>query len=108
MPTVEICGHLYNIRGENSAETIRVLAGYVDQRLKQVAQQADTSDAGRLAILTALNIADDLYQTRKALERRGAEIAEQALELAETLDDVLTSSNDDTVRANTTGTDGSG
>jgi len=108
MPTVEICGHLYNIRGEDSAETIRVLAGYVDQRMKQVAQQADTSDVGRLAVLTALNIADDLYQTRKALERRGAEIAEQALELAEVLDKKLAGSNNDAVRANTTGTDGSG
>ena len=108
MPTVEICGHLYNIRGEDSAETIRVLAGYVDQRMKQVAQQANTSDVGRLAILAALNVADDLYQTRKALERRGAEIAEQALELAETLNDVLARSNDDAVSANTTGTDGSG
>ncbi len=108
MPTVEICGHLYNIRGEDSAETIRVLAGYVDQRMKQVAQQADTSDVGRLAVLAALNITDDLYQTRKTLERRGTEIAEQALELAETLDAVLAGSNDDAVSANTTGTDGSG
>jgi len=76
--------------------------------MKQVAQQANTSDVGRLAILAALNVADDLYQTRKALERRGTEIAEQALELAGTLDDVLAGSNDDTVSANTTGTDGSG
>ena len=95
MPTVEICGHLYNIRGEDSAETIRVLAGYVDQRMTQVAKHADTSDVGRLAVLAALNIADDLYQTRKALERRGTEIADQAQELVETLEEVLAGSNDD-------------
>ena len=108
MLTVEICGHLYNIRGDDSAETIRVLAGYVDQRMKQVAKQADTSDVGRLAILAALNIADDLYQTRKALERRGAEIAEQARKLAIELDDALVGSNDDVGSEDTTGTDGSG
>jgi cell division protein ZapA len=108
MPTVEICGRLYNIRGEDKADTIRVLASYVDQRMKQVAERADTSDAGRLAVLAALNIADDLYQTRKALERRGAEIAEQARELAASLDEALAGSNDDTDRTDTTGTDGSG
>jgi len=108
MPTVEICGHLYSIRGEYSAEMIRVLASYVDQRMKQVSEQANTSDVGRLAVLTAMNIADDLYQTRKALERRGAEIAEQARELAIELDDALVGSNDDVGSEDTTGTDGSG
>jgi cell division protein ZapA (FtsZ GTPase activity inhibitor) len=76
--------------------------------MKQVAERADTSDDGRLAVLTALNIADDLYQTRKALERRGAEIAEQAQELAVSLDEALAGSNDDADRTDSTGTDGSG
>jgi cell division protein ZapA len=108
MPTVEICGRLYNIRGEDKAETIRVLASNVHRRVRQIAERADTSDEGRLAILAALNIADDLYQTRKALERRGAEIAEQAQELARSLDAVLAGPNDDTDRTSSTGTDGSG
>lgn len=94
MPTVEISGHLYNIRGEHSAERIRVLARYVDRRIQQVKGRVDTSDDLRVAVLAALNIADDYYETRKALERREEEISEQARQLADELGDAIGASDD--------------
>lgn len=95
MPTVEIFGRRYKIRGESSAETIRALARYVDQRMRQVSEQVGPGDAVRVAVLAALNIADDYYQTRKALERREGEIEEQARELVGQLDRALQGSTDE-------------
>ncbi|MFQ5743127.1 MAG: cell division protein ZapA [Acidobacteriota bacterium] len=94
VPTVEIFGSLYKIRGEHSAERIRVLARYVDERMKQVDERANTGDVRGVAVLTALNIADDYYQTRMTLERREGEIADQARALAEKLNHALDASND--------------
>lgn len=80
---VDICGRRYNIRGGYDSETIRVLAEYVDQRMRQVAAQVGPGDAMRVAVLTALNIADDYYRTRRALEQREQQVTEKARELAD-------------------------
>lgn len=82
---VDICGRRYNIRGGYDSETIRVLAEYVDQRMRQVAAQVGPGDALRVAVLTALNIADDYYRTRTALEQREQQVTDMARELAEKL-----------------------
>lgn len=79
---VDICGRRYNIRGGYDPETIRVLAEYVDQRMRQIAAQVDPGDAVRVAVLAALNIADDYYRTRRALEQREQQVTEKARELA--------------------------
>lgn len=82
---VDIYGRRYNIRGGYDPETIRVLAEYVDQRMRQIAAQVDPGDAMRVAVLAALNIADDYYRTRRALEQREQQVTEKAQELAERL-----------------------
>lgn len=92
MPTVEIFGRRYNIRGEHNLETIRSLAGYVDRRMRQVAERVGSGDALRVAVLAALNIADDYYQQRRALERREEEVDRRARELAEQLGTALEAS----------------
>ena len=97
MPTVAIFGRLYNIRGDTTAERIRVLASYVDERMQQIDEQVGSGDDLRTAVLAALNIANDYYQTYKTLEEREGEIANQARELADILGDALDAENDDAV-----------
>lgn len=87
MSTVEIFGRRYKIRGDHNKETIRALARYVDRRMRQVSQQVGPGDALRVAVLAALNIADDYYQQRRALERREDEIERRVESLTERLDD---------------------
>ena len=94
MPTVEIFDHLYNIRGECSADRIRTLARYVDRRMRQIDEQLDAGDALRIAVLAALNIANDYYETQEALEQREGETLEQAQELTEILGDALGTPDD--------------
>lgn len=82
MTTVEIFGRRYNIKGDDNPETIRALARYVDRRMRRLAQRVEPGDALRVAVLTALNIAHDYYQQRRALEQQEEEIETQVDTLA--------------------------
>jgi len=61
---VEIFGQTYSIKAGNDPEYIRQLAAFVDSRMKEVKKGTGTSDGYKIAILTALNIADELNRLR--------------------------------------------
>jgi len=63
--TVEIYDQLYHLAG-NDTEHIRDLARQVDAKMRAVAAQGRTADSLRVAVLAALNLADDLSQARSA------------------------------------------
>ena len=65
---VEIFGQVYNIKGVADHEYIRKLAAFVDSRMKEVQKGTGTVDSQRVAILTALNISDELHRLREQLE----------------------------------------
>jgi cell division protein ZapA len=62
--TVEIYGRSYSLRGVDP-EVARRLAGEVDRRMREIAGGSATADTLKLAILTALNLADELDRLRK-------------------------------------------
>jgi len=64
---VEIFGQAYSLRGKDPGY-IRKLAEYVDGKMREVANQTRTSDGTRLAVLAALNIADEYYLVETKLE----------------------------------------
>jgi cell division protein ZapA len=59
--TVEIYDQLYHLSGED-ADHIRSLAARVDAKMRAVAAQGRTVDSLRVAVLAALNLADELSQ----------------------------------------------
>jgi cell division protein ZapA len=61
----------------------------VDGKMREVAQVVATTDMARIAILAALNVADELFQVRKQQEGERDEIKEKAAELAEELTQAL-------------------
>jgi cell division protein ZapA len=63
--TVEIYDQLYHLSGENP-QHIRDLAARVDAKMRAVAAQGHTADSLRVAVLAALNLADELSQTASA------------------------------------------
>ena len=86
---VEIHGQRYPIRSTLDPEYVARLAAYVDQKIRAAADAAPTSDSVRLAVLTALNIADELFRCRDVTDARDGELAERAGELERLLDRVL-------------------
>jgi cell division protein ZapA len=62
--TVQIFGREYKIRGHADKNYIREMAKYVDDKMKELASNASLPSPDRLAILVALNIADELFQEK--------------------------------------------
>jgi len=63
--TVEIYDQVYHLSGQNP-DHIRELAARVDAKMRAVAAQGHTADSLRVAVLAALNLADELSQTTSA------------------------------------------
>ena len=87
--TVEIAGQRYPIRSGLDERYIAELAAYVDQKMRAAANAAPESDMLGLAILTALNIADDCFRARQQQSNVNGELNERALRLEQIVDDVL-------------------
>ena len=90
--SVEIHGQRYPIRSSLDPEYVGRLAQYVDEKIIAAAEATPTSDVLRLAVLAALNVADELFRCRDANKARSGELAARAGELERILDRVLMAS----------------
>jgi len=85
---VEIFDHTYNLRGTDP-EHIQRLAEYVDGKMRAVAQQSSTVDSARLAVLAAINIADELQALTRKYDSIAQEYNGRLHRLADVLDEAL-------------------
>jgi cell division protein ZapA len=89
--TVEINGQRYPIRSGLDEQYVLALAAYVHQKVRAAAELTPASDSLRLAILAALNIADELFRSREGERARSGRLIERTEELERLLDEVLIS-----------------
>ena len=90
LTNVTIFGQEYSVRGGSDPEYVRRVAALVDARMRDVARTAHQVSSVRVAILAAMNIADELLRSQQpdgnqalqARARRLAESLEQALSAA--------------------------
>jgi len=67
---VEIFGQVFRVAaGDATPAYIQRLAYYVDEKMRVIAAATRTMPLNRMAILTALNIADDLFKLRDSYEQ---------------------------------------
>ena len=85
---VEIFDQAYNLRGSDP-EYILKLADYVDSKMRAVAEATNTIDTVRLAVLAALNIADEYHLLKKNQASGATDYQKRAHLLADALDEVL-------------------
>jgi cell division protein ZapA len=86
---VEINGQRYPIRSTLEPEYVAKLAGFVDEKMRAAADSTPTGDSLRLAVLAALNIADELFRCRDLIRLRDGHLAERAEEIERIVDRVL-------------------
>jgi cell division protein ZapA len=92
--SVDIYDQTYHLRGENP-DYIRRLADVVDAKMRAVASHGKTVDSLRVAVLAALNIADELvtlerrYDTFAGSQENRASLRTRAHSLTGLLDSVL-------------------
>jgi cell division protein ZapA len=85
---VEIFDQGYNLRGSD-ADYILKLAEFVDGKMRAVAEQTHTVDTARVAVLAALNLADELLQIKRGGGPTASDYVRRAHRLANVLDEVL-------------------
>ncbi|MGF7186768.1 cell division protein ZapA [Desulfitispora alkaliphila] len=62
---VEIHGQEYTMKGSGSPEYFKSLADYVNQKMGAISQRATHLSSTKVAVLTALNIADELAKLQE-------------------------------------------
>ncbi len=93
--SVDIYDQIYHLRGSDPAY-IQRLADSVDAKMRAVSAHGNTVDSLRVAVLAALNIADELARLRTryealsgSVERSQATVRNRAGSLSGLLDDIL-------------------
>jgi cell division protein ZapA len=86
---VDIHGQRYAIRSELDPQYVGELAAYVDGQMRQAAAELSTTDAQKISVVAALNIADELFRARA--DSRGAEgrLLARAIEIERMVDAAL-------------------
>src|SRR4051794_18694129 len=85
---VEIFDQAYNLRGSDP-EYILKLADYVDTKMRAVSEQTHTVDSARLAVLAALNIADEYHLLKRMGDSGSPDSSMRTRQLLNALDEVL-------------------
>ncbi len=67
---VNIYGTEYSIRGSTDKEYIKRVAKYVDSKMREVNNTISIDSSLKIAILAALNIADELFNEREQSDQR--------------------------------------
>jgi cell division protein ZapA len=62
---VSILGQSYNIKGDTSPEYILELTDYVNKKIEDISGNVTSGNALHIAILAALNIADEFFQNKR-------------------------------------------
>lgn len=86
--TVEIQGLRYPIRSSLDEQYVIELAGYIDAKMARAASEVPTGETLKIAVLAALNVADELFRCRTNAPDR-TEVVRRAHELERIVDQAL-------------------
>ncbi len=86
---IEVFGAVYPVRGEKDPEYLQELAARVDEKMREISRQVQTVDTGKIAVLTALNLADELVQCRQRQDGDWGNVQETVTALADDLGKAL-------------------
>lgn len=94
--TVNINGREYNLKGMENEKYLKEVAEYVDSKIKEITSKNSFLSTGDAGVLTAINIADELYKVdietdelrkaKKSLEDRNQTLSDTIKALRENVD----------------------
>ena len=86
---VSIFGEDYPIKGGADNQYTKKIAGYVDRKMKEVAERLPNPVYNKVAVLAAMNITDELFKEKIDRENKLSQVEERAQTLLKWLDDRL-------------------
>jgi cell division protein ZapA len=84
--TVEIHGQQYPIRSGLDPKYVAELAAYVNEKMRLASLETAAGDTLKLAVLAALNIADEYFRVADEEREHNQQVARRARELEKMLD----------------------
>ncbi len=85
---ITIFGQEYSVKAPADPTYIKKIAEYVDTKMREVqAGFSSTQSSNRIAILSAMNITDELFNARKKGDSDDNELEEKITSLIELIDD---------------------
>ena len=86
---VEIFGQTYTVKAGGDPGYVESLAAYVDAQMREVSRTAGAVDSVRVAVLAALNIADEAFRLRAQVQDADRRAAARAEGLVRELTSIL-------------------
>jgi len=86
---VEIYDQVYHLSGEGDGAYVRQLAARVDAKMRHVARQNRVVDSLRVAVLTAVNLADENERLRRKYAQLEETLSEKTASYRQKLDRAL-------------------
>ncbi len=77
------------MKGDLDPEYIQTLAKFLDTKMRMIAARTKTVDSLRVAILAALNLADEYHQLKTRYEATTKQVDRRVEEFGEVLDELL-------------------
>jgi cell division protein ZapA len=74
---VSIFNEEYVVKGEENPEYIEMLASFVDRRMKMIQQRNPNLSSTKVAVLTALNLADELNKLQEDYDELAKNLEEE-------------------------------
>lgn len=90
---MEIYGQQYSIKGDANEEYVQRLASYVNSHMRNVGQGMKTTTLSKVAVLAAINIAHELFQSEQTREYREADVERRVLSLMDSIEEQISSSS---------------
>lgn len=82
---MQVAGQRYTLKTDNDDRLVKSLVAYVEGKFRDVQKASRSPDTQAVAILTALQVAEELFQTRQ----EAANLKKNVREKARTLLDYL-------------------
>ena len=80
---VKVFNQSFSVKSEEDEAYVRQVASYVDQKIREVGERSPSISSLNVALLTAMNIADDLLKTGREREAKNKKLAKQVKSLIE-------------------------
>jgi cell division protein ZapA len=83
--TVQVAGQRYTLKTDDDDRLVKALAAHVDAKFREIQRASRSPDTQAVAILTALQVAEELFQARQ----ESAELKKRVRDKTRTLLDYL-------------------
>ncbi len=97
---VDIHGQRYPVRSELDPGYINELAAFLDEKMRLAARETQTADSLKIAVIAALNIADELFRARADTSGVGGRLLARTADIERLVDEALADARIQRIAAN--------